>query len=273
VLVVLVVALVFGLVGCGGGSSDPVAAAAAKSSRAGAARVLFELTFSDQHGNALQTIQGQGVMYGVDDDLSFDFSNATISFLQQMGAPEGSIREVKVRRGGDEILYLRVPGVPKGRHWIELNLTKAYRAVGLDLGTLAARPETQDPSQLLAMLNGEVGRVRNLGATSTLSGTATRYGVTIDLAKALRAKGSNGGPPLFLAASSGRKTLSEDVSIGRDRLIRQLSATYPIKIRGISIHLAMKLDFLRYGVKAHVKPPASGDTFDLTSLLTTSSPA
>lgn len=266
---VVVAGLVAGSVGCGGGSADPVAAAAAKSGRAGGARVLFELTFSGERlsGGVLQTIQGRGVMHGADDDLTFDFSTGTVSFLQLTGTTGGTIREVKVGRGGDEILYLRVPGLPHGRHWIELDLTEAYRASGLDLGTLAARPETQDPSQLLALLDGEVGKVRDLGATSTLSGTATRYRVTIDLAKALRAKGANGGPPLFLAAASRRTTLSEDVSIGGDGLIRELSATYPMKIRSIPVHLAMKLDFLRYGVKAHVEPPAGSDAFDLTPVL------
>lgn len=213
-------------------------------------------------------------MHGAAAALRFDFSDALppVAF-QQLGVHERSLREVKVGRGGDELLYLRVRGVPNGRHWIELDLTKAYQAVGLHLGSLAAAPETQDPSQLLAMLSGAVGKAHDLGATSTDTGTATSYGVTIDLAKALQAKETNGGPPLFVAAAARRKTLPEEVSIGSNGLIRELSATYPIKIRGISMHLTMKLDFLRYGIRSQIRPPASGDTLNLTPLLASSSRA
>ena len=242
--------------GCGGGSSalslDPVAAAATKTQQAGAARVRLALTFSSPrlHGGKTLRVRGTGAVDGA-------------SSMLNLSGDGKSLKYISVEQNGDYVAYLQSAALsaqlPDGKQWVELDLSKLGKSVGIDLESLLSGSQVQ-PGDLLSMLAGEGAKIQNLGAATIDGAATTHYRVTIDTAKALEAKGLT--TPLLAGVVAQVPTIPADVWIGKDGLVHRVRVSLAVAER----RLGLTLDLYDYGANVTIAAPPSSDVFDATQL-------
>lgn len=269
--------------GCGGGSTsnavslDPVAAAATKSQHAGAARVKLALTLASPQlrGKAVH-LHATGAIDGSSGELSFDLG----PLIRGMGLPpaqmpsatmsqlaHASVKEISLEEDGHYVIYVRLgflsSQLPGGKQWLKLDLSKLGKKAGLDIGKLLSGSQIQ-PGDLLALLKAEGATVRKLGPATVHGTPTTRYRVTVDLAKAAESAGLTS--PMLSAIAAQMKTVSEDVWVGKDGLVRRIGLNYSLPKLSGSPRLAMKMDLYDYGAHVTIAAPPSGEVFDATLL-------
>ncbi|HEY1564676.1 MAG TPA: LppX_LprAFG lipoprotein [Gaiellaceae bacterium] len=255
--------------GCGGGggsalSLDPVAAAATKTQQAGAARLRLALSLSGpqlQGGKALR-LTGAGAIDGTSGELTIDTSSLVGS--TGIAAPAGtSVHEVSLREDGDYVVYVELAALaahlPDGKHWVKLDISKLGKSAGVDLGKLLSGSQFQ-PSDVLSMLEAEGATITNLGSATVDGTAATHYRVTIDVAKALQAKGLTS--PLLAGVAAQLPTVPADVWIGRDGLVHRIR----ISLGLARSHVGLTIDLYDYGTHVSITAPPSSDVYDATQL-------
>jgi len=249
--------------GCGGGTSnalslDPVAAAATKTQEAGAARLRFTIALGSPqlHGGKLVRLTGTGAIDGTSGDVTFS-----------MGS-KGSAEVISLQQNGDYVLYVQLAALsaklPGGKRWVELDLSKLGSAAGLDLGKLLSGSQLQ-PSDLLSMLQANGGKLSNLGPATVDGVATTHYRATIDVAKALQAKGLTS--PLLDGLASRLPTVPEDVWIGGDGLVHRIQIAVGLRHGGKPVRMRLQMDMYDYGAHVTIAAPASSDVFDATQLV------
>lgn len=252
--------------GCGGGSGsalalDPVAAAATKTVQAGAARVHFALSVSNPQLQGGRTIRldGSGAIDGTSGQLAIGLGS-----LHRAGIPpNATLQEIFLQQDGDYVMYLGLGSLtsqlPGGKQWIELNVSKLGKSAGLDLGKLLSGSQFQ-PGDLLSMLRAEGAQIHKVGP-ATIDGTATtHYRVTIDMAKALEAKGLSS--PLLAGVAAEVPSVPEDVWIGKDGLVHRIQ----LSVTAAQSRVAMTMDLYDYGADVSIAAPPSSEVFDATEL-------
>jgi hypothetical protein len=263
--------------GCGSAGTgsplqlDPVSAAVTKTQDAGAAHVSLNIVLRG-HGRVVR-LHGTGAIDGTSAEMSFKLG----SLLGQAGIPasavpsgigaklgHGSLKEVALEQDGDYVVYLRLgflsSQLPGGVQWIKLDVTKLGKSAGLDLSSLMSGSELQ-PADLLSMLEAEGATVQKVGP-ATIDGVATtQYHVTIDTAKALQSSGLTA--PLLSQLAAKMKTVSENVWIDKDGLVRRVASGFssPAGPRA-----AMTMDISDYGAHVTIAAPPSSQVFDATQL-------
>ena len=263
--------------GCGGGATssalqlDPVAAAATKTQNASAARVHLGLMLKG-HGRVLR-LHGTGAIDGTSTEMSFRLG----SLFGPTGIPAGAIpggieaklrhstlKEVALEQKGDYLIYLRLGSLtsqlPGGKQWIELDATKLGKSAGLDLGKLMSASQLQ-PTDLLSILEAEGATVDMVGPATVDGVATTHYRVEVDLAKVLQSTGLTS--PLLSGVTTQLKTVSGNVWIGKDGLVRRVTLGYSSPSTGAP-GLAMSLDISGYGSHVAIAAPPSSQVFDAT---------
>jgi hypothetical protein len=258
--------------GCGGGSSthalalDAVSAAATKTQDAGAARIHFALTLKGQ-GRTFR-MRGTGAIDGTSSEVTFklgprlDLSGIPSPDLTKL--MHSSLKTVSLEQNGDYVIYLRMgllsSLLPGGQQWIKLDVSKLGKAAGVDLGSLMSGSQLQ-PTDVLGMLRSAGAKVQKLGP-ATVDGTpTTHYYVTIDMAKALQARGLTS--PLLSAVAAKMKTFSQNVWIGHDGLVRRVAFGYRPTLQGVP-RVAMTMDIYDYGAHVTIAAPPGSQVFDAT---------
>jgi len=257
--------------GCGGGSSsnalalDPVSAAVTKTQNAGAARVRFALTLGNpqQAGETIR-LHGAGVIDGTSGELTIKLDSA----LRQAGiAPGASLKEIFLQQDGDYVVYMQLgflaASLPDGKHWIELDLSKLGKSAGVDFGKLLSGSQFQ-PTDVLSMLKAEGAEVRKVGAETVDGAATTHYHVTVDMAKALQAKGVTS--PLLSGMAAEIPKVPEDVWIRKDGLVSRVRISLNVPQADKSIRMAMTMDLFDYGAHVTIAAPPSSEVFDATAL-------
>lgn len=257
------------LAGCGGGSQavapDPVAAAATKTQDAGAARIRYTLAITAPRlPSGTLRIKGKGVIDGTSSTATFDLGSA----LPAAGVPAGSsITEISLKQGGDYVVYVELGAlasrIPGGKKWLELDLSKLGSSAGIDLNQLMAGNQLQ-PTDVLSLLKSEGAEIRKVGSENVDGTLATHYHVTVDLAKALEAKGLTN--PMLAGIAAQLPRIPEDVWVGSDGLVRRVELAYGLRHQGKSMQLEMSMDIYDYGADVTIAAPASTEVFDATQL-------
>jgi hypothetical protein len=266
---VLAVAAAALTAGCGGGKSalafDPVSAAATKTQHAGAARVRFSLAVNAPQlpGRTLR-LQGTGAIDGTRGEMTFDVS----SILEQAGlARNGSMKEIFLEEDGDFVIYMNLGAlmsqIPGGKQWVKLDFSKLGKSEGLDLNELLSGSQLQ-PTDLLSMLKTEGATVRKVGPAKVDGSATTRYHVTVDMAKALEARGLTS--PLLAGVAAAVPTVPEDVWIGKDGLVHRIRLSLGLHHSGKQLRIAMAMDLYDYGTHVTIAAPPASDVFDATQL-------
>jgi hypothetical protein len=254
--------------GCGGGSTgqalalDPVAAAATKTQDAGAARIRLAVAVSSPQlpGRTIR-VHAAGAIDGSSSELTF----VTPASLPLVG--RASLKEIFLEQSGDYIVYVRLGTlasyVPGGKQWVKLDVSKLGSSAGLDLGKLLSGSQLQ-PTDLLSLLRSEGATVHRIGPASIGGVATTHYHVTVDLAKALRAKGS--ASPLLAGMAAQLPKVPEDVWIDKDGLVRKVRVSYGLTQGGRHMHVGLTMNLSDYGAPATIAAPPESDVFDATQL-------
>jgi hypothetical protein len=273
-----VVAIAAVTAGCGGGTSssaialDPVAAAATKTQSAGAAHLHFAIAIrSPQLRGKTVKVSGSGAIDGTSSELTIPLSSL-LTRLPEGVAPNiptsqlkhATLKEIAVEQNGDYLVYLNLGALSSqlssGKQWIELNLSKLGKSAGFDLSKLMSGSQFQ-PGDLLSMLKSEGATVHRVGP-ATIDGTATtHYRVSVDMAKALQQSGLSSNPALAAAATK-MKSLSENVWIGKDGLLRQVRVAYGLA----KTHVGLTMNLSDYGAHLPIAAPPSDSVYDATQL-------
>lgn len=269
--------------GCGGGGNksavafDPVSAAATKTQHAGAAHVRVSLAFSVPRfpGKTLR-MRGTGAIDGTSSEMSFDLA----SILKQSGLRAGalpgvtmqqlansSMKEIFLKEDGDFVMYMQLgllaSQIPGGKQWLKLDFSKLGSSQGLDFNQLLAGSQLQ-PTDLLSMLKTEGAEVRKVGPARVDGTATTHYHVTVDMAKALEARGL--ASPMLAAAAAAMPAVPEDVWIGQDGLVHRMKLAFSTQRQGKPMRMAMAMDLYDYGAPVTIVAPPSSDVFDATQL-------
>ena len=160
-LALLLLVAPLALVACGGGTSSSselnlsptayVKQAAQKSSAASSMHMKLKGSVTVPGGQSV-VLSGDGAFTKHEGSFRLDFNAGGLG-----GSIDAVIQSAQ--------LYVRSPlfadGLPKGKTWLKLDLSKQASAQGLDLTKLAA----QDPAQTLARLQS-LGNVKEIGRAS-----------------------------------------------------------------------------------------------------------
>lgn len=261
-------ALAAGLTACGVTRTvDPVAGAATKTQDAGGYKATFSLAISAA-GTPL-TMTGHGEFDADQGEVVMDMSG----LLQQSGAPagtDGTIDAIYLREDGDPVMYFKMgllsSLLPGGKTWIRLDFAKAGKAAGIDLGKLMGGA-TQNPADALQLLraNGDFAQV----GTETIGGVSTtHYHGTVDLKKALAAKGAPDDLIQRLRDAGAPEQYPVDVWVDDSGYVRQLELSYDQNTNGVPLTTSMTIDMSDYGTDVSVSPPPADQVFDATDLAT-----
>jgi hypothetical protein len=268
--------------GCGGGGKsalafDPVSAAATKTQHAGAARIRFSLAFSvPQLQGKMLRMSGTGAIDGASGEMTFGMG----SIFKHAGLPAGalpgktmqqlmhaSLREIFLKENDDFVIYLNLGAlssqIPGGKQWVKLDFSKLGSSQGLDFNQLLSGSQLQ-PTDLLSMLKTEGATVRKVGPAKVDGAVATHYHVTVDMAKALDARGVTS--PMLAGVATAMPTVPEDVWIGKDGLVHRIKLSFGLEQKGRQVRMAMAMDLYDYGAHITIAAPPSSDVFDATQL-------
>jgi hypothetical protein len=249
----VLVPMALALVACGGGgggalSLDPVASAAEKTAKQGSAKIAFTMAGGRIKGT------GNGVFNndGSGGRMSMDF------------AGRGKSMHVDAIMQGF-VLYMKSPifesqgGLPKGKEWLEIDLEKAAKSMGVDLGSI----QGMSPRSALSFLRGSNGKAKKVGKDTIRGVPTTHYSATVDLqAAADKADGASAKSLRKLIQLTGTKTIPVDVWIDAHGLVRKESYAQRFTAGQPMVRLTEVM--YGFGPKISVQTPASDKVFDAT---------
>jgi len=230
------------LVACGGGKASsselklsPTAygkQAAQKSSAASSVHMKLKGSVTVPGGQSV-VLSGDGGFTHRDGSFRLDFNAGGLS-----GSIDAVIQGTQ--------LYVRSPlfadGLPKGKTWLKLDLSKQASAQGLDLTKLAA----QDPAQTLARL-AQLGNVKEVGTEQVDGVDTTHYRGRL----ATQTAGATAGP--------------FDVWVGKDDgYVRRVQFATGAAASTPSTHLTM--DLSDFGKDVTITVPSAAETADAKTL-------
>jgi hypothetical protein len=262
-------ALAATLAACGGVTRtvDPVAGAATKTQGAGGYKATFSLAMSA--GGRQLTLTGHGEFDADQGEVVMDMSQ----LLQQSGAPagtDGTIDAIYLREDGDPVMYVKLgllsSLMPGGKTWIRLDVARAGKAAGIDLGKLMGGA-TQNPADALQLLraNGDFTAV----GTETVAGVSTtHYHGTVDLKKALAAKGAPDDLIQRLLDMGAPAHYPVDVWVDDSGYVRQLELDFMQTTNGVPLSTKTTIGMSDYGTNVSVSAPPADEVFDATELAT-----
>jgi len=265
-LALAVAGLAIGLTACGVSNSiDPVAAAATKSQSAGGFKTSLKLSVT-ANGQRL-TMTGHGTFGDKQGELDIEMPD----LLGRLGAASGTDMTMKalyVTEDGDPVMYMQLGllagQLPGGKTWMRIDLAKAGKAAGIDLGQLMGGAG-QNPSDWLALLrsNGEFSEV---GHETVDGADTTRYHGTVDLEKAAAGDGPAAATIKRLLDLGAPTKYPLDVWVDGAGYIRQFEMSYDETLSGNTVSMSMIMSMSDYGTTVDVSAPPADQVFDATEL-------
>jgi hypothetical protein len=241
------------LAACGGGgggalSLDPVASAAEKTAKQGSTKVAFTMSGGGIDGAGSGVFNNDGSSGRMSMDIaargrSVHMDAITQGFVLFMKSP----------------LFQSQPGFPKGKEWVEIDVEKAAKSMGVDLGSL----QDVGPRSALSFLRGSNGKPKKVGKETVRGVVTTHYSATVDLqAAADKASGSTAKSLRKLIELTGTKTIPVDVWIDGHDLVRKESYAQRFTASGPAVRLTEVM--YGFGPTIDIAPPPSDKVFNAT---------
>ena len=293
VLLALLAAAVAVLVACGGGQGGgnatvlPVltdlAPVADATKRADSAR--FELEFSFEVpalGSLAFTADGAYDTPAKKAELTMDlgsFAKLMSGFAGSLGgdAPKGlgdpSKWKLDMRVDGT-VAYMRMPflasELPAGKEWVSIDLARAARLQGAELGDFQSFAKGSDPRQALEYLRAVAGEVTHLGDETVRGVRTSHYFAVLDwqqlLAQAAKQANEPGLLDQFESFGGTMENIPVDVWVDEDRLLRRMAMKLSMTAGNQEAAGSIELELFDYGKPVNVKTPAAADVVDAFSL-------
>jgi hypothetical protein len=253
----VLLAAALALAGCGDDPAKVLAAASAKTQAAGSSKMAIDIGVGAPGGGQQIRINGQG---------GFDYAGRKGSLTMRVPAAaggQGGTIELVVM---GNVVYERSPtgvgaNLPKGKTWVKLDTRQLGNAN-------AAQSQATDPRQALLFLAGVDGKVDTVGKETLRDARTTHYRTTLDLAKAAKAAGADGGPINQLSQQLGTSRVPADVWVDGDGRLRKLG--YAVDVKGgaqANTRIAVNLELFDFGTAVKVTPPPADQVADAGSLV------
>lgn len=259
VATVLAALVVAAAAGCGSETVgvEEIANAADASERTDGMKVAVEATVDGPGGEIPMT--GSGVM----------------DMKGQRGEFEYRLQGQEMRQVADRLtMYFKggpfAAGLEDGKEWAKLDLARANREMGIDLGALQ-QPGSGDPRQMFSQLKAVSGDVEKLGEEEVRGVETTHYRGEVDLLKT-----PDGLPPERREAARksmeraieqfGLENYPMDVWIGDDDLVRRIRMEPSMEVLGQEISFEMTMEFYDYGSPVSIELPRRDEVQDVTDL-------
>lgn len=257
------------LVGCGGDtlSFDPVANAASKTAKSESSRVEFTATMNVE-GVGGMAFSGSGVFDGHMRSGALNMRFTLPSDAQaQLGGADPTMEMIMDGRHG-LVMYMRSPlfRAIAADKWLKVDMEKTAKKEGVDLSALMNANQA-DPSQSLHMLMAS-SDAHAVGYDRVRGVFTTRYQLNIDLAKL--AKGNKGLRKTYDAVRklTGITSYPAEAWIDDQGRIRKLKIDMSFNApTGGAFTMSMTEELYAFGIKVDVRPPASSEVIDASSIL------
>jgi hypothetical protein len=265
--------------GCGASEAlDPIARAAEVTSQQEGARIslTMQLSSAAMPGGGFK-ITASG--YFDNRDRSGEMSMDLSGIPGASALPEGGAGTVQMIFQYP-VIYMNMPflagELPEGKTWMELNLSKAASAAGVELPQLSSLDQ-DDPTQFLEYLRASSGGVSTVGSEALDGVPTTHYRATLQLSSildrvpssqqaavkaALEKLGDVGGIPVDVWVDAQGRVRRMQLSI---------AASAPAGTAGGVAGTAVgdgtiTIDFTSYGSIPPIVPPPSSQVFDASSM-------
>ncbi len=251
--------------GCGADDVSPseIAEAAERTTAAGGARIEMEMTMPGPGGEEIELV-ATGVT-----DMAQQKGRMTID-LSRVPGGEGELEQIFE----GFVLWMRMPALderlPDGAEWVRIDLRKATKAAGIDIGQFAQGGN--DASKQLEFLRA-TGEVEKEGRTEVRGVTTTHYSGTIDYRKypklvpaAERARARK-SVEAIIELAGGQSKVPVEVWIDEKDLVRRMRMDVPMKLPGQRpVDMEMDYELYDFGIPVDVEPPPADEVIDYTEL-------
>jgi hypothetical protein len=278
-LLVLSVAAALAVVvsGCGATSSvtggDALAKAAAATTSAHGSKVAMTITLSSNGLPQPIHMTASGVMDNISRQgrINVDMSDLLNATGNGSGLKASQLQATEILNG--TVIYMRLPlfdgKLPGNKRWVKLDIAKAGKALGINLGPLS--PTGQDPSQQIGYLR-TVSDAKKVGTDTIRGVTTTHYrGVAKldrypDLLPASQRASARAAVQRLIKVI-GTNSMPIDAWVDGGNRIRRVKVTMNTKVAQTSQSLRMDIqeDLYDFGTQVVATPPPAGQVFDATS--------
>jgi hypothetical protein len=210
---------------------------------------------------------GSGLFGDGKGEMDLDMSD----LLNQAGVAAGTdatIKAIYLIEDGDPVMYVKLgflsAFMPGGKTWVRVDLAKAGKAAGIDFNQLLGGGN-QSPSDSLALLRSS-GEFSEVGKETFDGVETTHYHGTIDLQKAVAAKGAAADALQRLIDLGAPAQYPADVWIDQAGLVRQYKTNYDMSTGGKAMSVSMTTGMSDYGTPVEVSAPPADQVFDATDL-------
>jgi hypothetical protein len=263
--------------GCGASETlDPVARAAEVTSQQPGAKVSLTMRFASSALSSGFTITANGYIDNRDRSGEMSMNLAGLPGATELAGGSGTIQVIYQFPE----IYMNMPllagKLPEGKTWMELDVTKAAQAAGINLSQFSSLDET-DPTQFLDYLRASAGGVTAVGHESLYGVPTTHYRAMLQLSSILERLPSSEQT----AAKAALEKLGDagaipvDVWVDAQGRVRRMELSMGAAIPGAAsdeagtatdISSAITVDFPSYGPIPPIVPPPSNEVFDATAL-------
>jgi predicted small lipoprotein YifL len=254
------------LTGCAGGdtlSLDPVAKAAAVTTKTTSSRFTFSASMDVANAGSM-SFQGYGLYDGKARSGWMTMHFALPPQLQaQLGSVDPSM-EMLFDGSHGLVMYMRSSlfdrQVPSGK-WVKMDVASLARKAGVNANTLLNANQA-DPSQALRLLRASTG-ARATGHEVVRGVDTTRYAFRIDYRRLLE---QNKALERF-ADIAGTSSIPAEAWIDSRGRVRKLTVTMSLGARlGTPVTMTMTEELYDFGVEANITPPPDDMVVDYTAL-------
>jgi hypothetical protein len=269
--------------GCGASATlDPVAQAAEVTSRQAGARISLSVQFSSP---ALPSGFGITATGYIAERQRAEVLNMSFSGLPGVsGVAEDTSAQMVLLY---PMLYMNMPALashlPEGKTWMEIDLSKAAQAAGLDASQLSSADQF-DPSQYLSYLRASSGSVVAVDRETVDGVATTHYRATLEISHILEhlsgEQQASAKAELEKLGTAG--SIPVDVWVDLQGRVRREQLSFAAAAAGTSggaagvsgaaagVSGAVTIDFLSFGAVPPVAAPPASEVFDATAAATAS---
>ena len=265
------------LAACGGDvtSIDPVAQAAATSTKAHTMKVDMATTMSAPGLGTPIAVRAAG---DIDNDGHRMRTSVDMSSLARVLPTGGNPADFRGEQIGDfshgrAVMYMNLPFMtkllPQQKAWLKIDLAAAGKAAGLDVSQFTQLGS--DPAQFLDYLRATSGDIKKLGSETIDGAETTHYRATIDFDKYPKLVPPQRRAAVRRAIAALRRLTHArlqpvDVWVGDDKLVRKLHESFAETVQGQQLTLDMTMKFHDFNAPVSITIPAAADTADISQL-------
>lgn len=234
--------------GCGGG--DDSGATAEQSSdltKANFASKVSQAQTEAETAHLEAKLDAAGQQMSMSGDMDMGQKNVAFDLALTGGAMGGDARFILV----DRVIYLKMPGLSQGGKYVKIDAGKGNDPVAQMFNQMLGQ---LDPSKTFEAFDA-ITKLQEKGTQEVDGVETTRYAVTVDTQKALKAQGMAGQVP----QGQLPKTIDYDVWVDADNLVRKLN----MDVQGNAVDMTLS----QWGEPVDISAPPAGQTTDMSEMM------